>query len=326
MPKLPEQQRQYNRRASMGALREVELAMHMTWPEELRAFYQLQNGEFSDSDAVIGSVLPAQELFDIDRVLADHAMMVEVWAALANNDATMYPGGYENISLDNPTAGTRVDAFVPAYIPVSGSDGYYYFCDTRPGEHWGCIRAFDRDDADEAGPKWDSIADLLQAVRLSIIHRLPLDGWAPSIVDEALIWRPAALVGDPFRTAVAPVNANPGASGMGNVQPQVSLSGQFETADRDALARAVLEVAADRHPGRLVEGGDPAIQRIPNTPGFTAGCIVFIDGEPVSYTTTITDGRCILHRSGGARTRTDSVGAGNRQSDQRADKGSFRHW
>ena len=166
----------------------------MAWPAQLHEFYALHNGEAEGCvDAIPGSILPAHELFGVDRVASDHAMMIERWAAIANGDNDFRPGGYGNIVARHPTAGSRVDAFIPEYIPISGADSYYYFCDTRPGDHHGCIRAYDRNDADEAGPKWSSIADMLAAVRVSITHQTPLDGWKPTIRDEALIWEPAAL-------------------------------------------------------------------------------------------------------------------------------------
>ncbi|ETD34357.1 SMI1/KNR4 family protein [Williamsia sp. D3] len=181
-------------RRAPDMIRRAESSIGVTWPAQLHEFYALHNGESADyADAIPGSILPAHELFGTERVASDHAMMIEVWTALANGDNDYYPGGYANIVARHPTAGSRVAAFIPEYIPISGADSYYYFCDTRPSDHYGCIRAYDRDDADEAGPKWSSIADMLAAVRVSITHQTPLDGWKPTIRDEALIWEPAAL-------------------------------------------------------------------------------------------------------------------------------------
>lgn len=174
--------------ASVDAIRRAEASMHMTWPSQVQEFHALHNGESDDYiDPLPGSILPAHVLFGTDQVASEHAMMIEVWTALADGDNDFFPGGYANIATRHPRAGTRVDAFIPQYIPISGSDSYYYFCDTRPGEHHGCIRAYDRDDADEDGPKWSSLADMLASVRSSIISRTPLDGWEPSIRDDAVI-------------------------------------------------------------------------------------------------------------------------------------------
>ncbi|WP_139277360.1 hypothetical protein [Rhodococcoides corynebacterioides] len=149
-----------------------------TWPRELI--------EFADRvdtlpDIYRLSLLPTFELFDRERMRSERAMMVEIWALVAEEE------GVENIpSLE---AGVSAWTFVPEFVPIAGLDGSFLVVDTRPGELTGCVTLFDKVDADAAGPQWNSISAMLSDLASSFDAGTLFDGaWRPSLIDGGVEW------------------------------------------------------------------------------------------------------------------------------------------
>jgi len=170
---------------------EVERAESLTaavWPDHLREFHSCHGGQSADD---FGELLPMSELFGLERMLAEHRMMVEISQQWIEHDPEYYsPKGAADL------AGTEAGVFLPAYIPIGGADGWLFFCDTRPGPNNGCIRWWGKYEADPAGLSWPSIADMIRAVRVSItgdsaLIELPGSaGWWPTNFDGNLTWHP----------------------------------------------------------------------------------------------------------------------------------------
>ncbi|MFH5229908.1 DUF6924 domain-containing protein [Antrihabitans spumae] len=59
--------------------------------------------------------------------------------------------------------------------------------------------------------------------------------------------------------------------------------------DRDAMRRAVIDAAGATYGSDRVSGGYPVLLRIPQIPGFLAGCHVTVSGEDIFYTAVVTD-------------------------------------
>lgn len=90
--------------------------------------------------------------------------------------------------------------------------------------------------------------------------------------------------------------------------PRVSLSDHDPDdpgADTQAIASAVMSVAADKYGGDRVTAAQTLISWIPDTPGFVAGCMATVDGAQVFYAAVVTEtpGQFQIHEipPGGAR-------------------------
>ena len=281
---------------SAEVVRSMEASTGLDWPDDLVEFFCQHNGQ-DDAVDLAGSLLPAQDLFDVEAATAERTMMMEVWRDLADADPEYHSGGYDALSVEYPEAGESAGAFLPQYIPISGMDGYFYFCDVRPGPQHGCIRNYFQDGADEGEPTWDSITAMLAGLRVSIENGTAVDGWEPRIVDGRVEWQPEGSDDD--------VPSTPPAVEMvvihtGYDSPQVSLSDHDPDdpgADTQAIARAVVASASEKYGADRVTGAQTLIPWIPQAPGFIAGCIASIDGAPVYYAAVVTDvpGRFQIH-------------------------------
>lgn len=166
--------------APPAAVAHAEAATSAVWPDQLREFYSLHNGQDPDGAGYFGELLPASWFFTVDYLVEEYTRLV------AHGKAELRDDRWLQELNDESEAGATAFAFLPTYIPLCGSDSYYYFCDTRPGAHSGCIRHWTRDDGDNGSePLFTSIADMLAAVRTSVTTNTELHhGWKPSFVDD----------------------------------------------------------------------------------------------------------------------------------------------
>lgn len=276
--------------AAADVVRAAEAQTGLVWPDELRQFYSLHAGqrEYTGLDDQFGGqLMPSQDMFSVEQMLSERAMMIEVWQGIAESDPQSFVGGYDGLLAQSPNAGAEAHGFLPQYIPLSGSDGELYFCDLRPGIHHGCIRAYGNESADYSGPLWDSIAAMLTALRLSIVHGTEIEGWEPRPADGQIAWWPAGSSSEPpVHEAPEPLVVHTGYD-----TPEVSLLGPHDGpgADTAAIARAVTASASAKYgPGR-VSGARTILEWVPQVPGFNVGCTVWVDGVPVMYLAVVTD-------------------------------------
>jgi len=161
----------------------AEAATGLLWTEELREFYSLHAGQ----------LLPYQDLLGVDRVLSERALMIEVWQGITEADPGFFIGGYEGLLAEHPQAGSEARGYLPQYIPLSGEDGNFYFCDLRPGPLHGCVRGYLDGAADCSGPLWASISTMLDALRVSLEDGTSFQGVLESVwrvTEGHLWWRP----------------------------------------------------------------------------------------------------------------------------------------
>jgi hypothetical protein len=82
-------------------------------------------------------------------------------------------------------AGTGANSFIP--FATNGS-GCVMFVDSRPGPRSGCVTEFQREDADYDGPRWDSVAAMLEAIATGLEQDTPIDEAQPVVADGLLDW------------------------------------------------------------------------------------------------------------------------------------------
>ncbi|MBA4020914.1 MAG: hypothetical protein C0482_00975 [Gordonia sp.] len=279
---------------------EVERAEALTaavWPEQLREFFSLHGGQGPND---LGELLPQSELFDLDRVVAEHQMMVEL-----GRQMIAYDPEYYSLDGDSAEAGTQADVFLPSYIPFGGADGYLFFCDARPGPHTGCIRQWHKEGADEGGPSWLTFTDMLRAVRTSITENSPLiefpesAGWWPHHYEGNLIWTPDEL--DLDEEAAAPLETSlPEPTPIDIPFPLINfLPSQVgpddDIVDLEVIAQTVLKAARMLHPYAHIEGGQTVFPRLPRRQGINANFFVSVNGEQRVYFGVLTgDGDDII--------------------------------
>lgn len=157
---------------------EVQNRTGVEWPDELIELFRCVDGLPREPWMAL---FPQYELFGLDAMLQDRAMMTEIWQrGDAENDPTR---------VIERTAGKAAWTFLDEFIPIAGLDGYFLVVDTRPGELNGCITVFDKVNSDDAGPQWNSISALLADLADSLETGAPFDsGWRPGIVDGRLEW------------------------------------------------------------------------------------------------------------------------------------------
>ncbi|MCK5754626.1 MAG: hypothetical protein KAH46_18190 [Mycobacterium sp.] len=265
----------------------AEASTGLDWPRELIEYFSLHDGCDEGAD-LPGQVLPAQDLFGVEAALVERAMMIEVWQGLADADPVLYAGGYDALPVEYPEAGQSALAFLPQYIPVSGSDGYLYFCDLRPGPRHGCIRSYDKYEADDGEPTWESITAMLVDLRQRIENRTSVDGWEPRVVDGRIDWLPEGT----HDAAPPPTPLEPVVIHTGYDSPEVSLSDHEPDdpgADTHSMSRAVMDSAAATYGAERVTDAQTIIPWIPDAPGFVAGCVATVDGAPIYFAAVVTD-------------------------------------
>lgn len=269
------------------ALGEREAAERATtpWPDELREFYGLHDGQHvpSGTDHVpVGSVLPDSNLLSLDEVLARHTFSLE------------NPHPIDDLGDDWPDlvraqqAGETAEMFVPAYVPFAedGAGGTTYV-DTRPGLRRGCIRNFSYDSADQGAPWFDSLTEYIAALYRSVESGSPIyDDVVPTFVDGVLEWRdPEFSDGSMAHAATLPVIRIPFA--LFDFRPS-QLSDDDDLIDLDHVRRTVIETARRLHPYSVVEDARAVYRQVPRVRGANMNWWVSIDGAETVFTAVVT--------------------------------------
>lgn len=161
-----------------GEVTQAESATAGVWPDQLKEFYSLHNGQDPDAQRFYGELLPAVWFFRVDYVVEEYAQLVAYGQSELEDDTWM-----QELN-EGSEAGATSHVYLPQYIPLAGSDGDYCFLDTRPGEQSGCIRRWSTEVGDHP-TIFASIADMLAAVRHSITTNTVLeDLWIPAFLDD----------------------------------------------------------------------------------------------------------------------------------------------
>jgi len=86
-------------------------------------------------------------------------------------------------------AGTVMETWLPQYVAV-GNDGMggELFVDLRPGPRQGCVREWERAQADDFENSWDGLAPLLREIAAALRDGSRVGSWTPVIVDGGIEW------------------------------------------------------------------------------------------------------------------------------------------
>lgn len=290
----------------------AEAATDAVWPEQLREFYTLHNGQDPDKPGRFhGELLPMTLIFSVDQLVEEYRMLVEYGRSELADDEWLRGDAQDS------QAGSTSSYWLPSYIPIGGLDAYYYFIDTRPGPHSGCIREWTRDDHDNGSePIWNSIAEMLADIRRSVVTDTVLfEPWHPWFIHDdeadrgALTWN--TTIAQPL-SAKPPAVADP--TPLHVPFPLIDfmpseIGPDDDCVNLDAVGASVAAVARRLHPDATIDGGNFIYQRVPRRQGVTANWVAVIDGEPTAFLAIITgDGDRVFvhqHPPGGFAITTD---------------------
>jgi hypothetical protein len=147
---------------------------------ELVTWFGLHGGTRS----LNGSILPFCMPLDLPGAVSDSVMIRDIWQEnLADHDIDLED---EEFRL----AGSVVFTWLNEYLMI-GADGCGggLFVDQRPGPDQGCVRWWDKVEAD-----WSeeyaavSLLQLITDIAPAVRDRTPIAGWTPEVVDGTLGW------------------------------------------------------------------------------------------------------------------------------------------
>jgi cell wall assembly regulator SMI1 len=164
--------------ASADQLEASEQQFSRRWPDDLRRWYQIQDGTAWES---ANTPLPDWRILS----LAEMADRAEMFAGFEEDDEE----GMVNEG-EQQEAGSMAWAFLPSFVPIGENiAACFLFVDTRPGPQFGCVNDWDRDEgalSDE--PKWASVTAMLEEVATAVETGQACDGWRPTVTDGVLAW------------------------------------------------------------------------------------------------------------------------------------------
>lgn len=168
--------------ATPAELSAAEGSFHRAWPDDLRAWYRLQDGAAWES---ANTPLPDWRILS----LADMADRAQMFAGFNedNDDGTVSDGEQE-------PAGYMAWAFLPSFVPIGENiAACFLFVDTRPGRQFGCVTAWDRDEGALSDPIWPSVTAMIDDVASAVEESRECDGWQPTIENGVLAWKPPGM-------------------------------------------------------------------------------------------------------------------------------------
>ncbi|MBT2269695.1 MULTISPECIES: SMI1/KNR4 family protein [Rhodococcus erythropolis group] len=253
------------------------------WPEELREFFSLHDGQpfRSKDDQFVGEVLPGVELLSLDRVVSLHQLCREMLHPID------YLGPDWPATVRAQHAGETAEMFLPAYIPFAEDGaGDFLYVDTREGEQHGCIRSFAAAVADESGPLFGSLSEYVDSVRRSVESGSEHSYLVPSVTEGVLAWDVDFSDRPPMAPQPDPTPLHLPFP-LSDFQPSL-VTADDDLVDLDVVRAVVLDTARSLHPGAEVQGGEAVFRRVPRQRGVTMNSVVQVDGDPRFYLTIVT--------------------------------------
>jgi cell wall assembly regulator SMI1 len=160
----------------------VEARLPRPLNEELRSWFGLHRG-FDPWTA--GQIFPFNTAVDLPTAVEDTLLRRRIWQAdpLEEQDLEQLTG-----QPPGRIARTWLDAYV---VLAKDGMGGGLFVDLRPGLLHGCVRWWDKVDADDFDILSTSVAALVTDVTHSLRTGESVGGWVPHLVDGVIDWTPA---------------------------------------------------------------------------------------------------------------------------------------
>lgn len=173
-------------RAALLPARELDIdraqqELGMPLLPDLVTWFGLHGGSGHSFDCAI---LPFCMALDLPNAVSDSVMIRDIWQENTDDlDVDLEDEEYR-------MAGSVVFTWLNEYLMI-GADGGGggLFIDQRPGPDQGCVRWWDKVEADcHEGYAAVSLPQLITDLAPAIRDRTPIAGWVPVVVDGALDW------------------------------------------------------------------------------------------------------------------------------------------
>jgi hypothetical protein len=130
------------------------------------------------------AILPFCTALDLPSAVSESVMIRDIWQE-----------GGQNLDVDLEdeearTAGSVVCTWPDEYLLIGANGaGGGLFVDQRPGPRQGCVRWWDKVEADNSGELAAvSLLHLITDLAPAIRNRTPIASWVPEVVDGVLDW------------------------------------------------------------------------------------------------------------------------------------------
>ncbi|MFC9973118.1 SMI1/KNR4 family protein [Spirillospora sp. NPDC127200] len=159
-------------------------------PPDLVAWWRRANGIAGPGQGPPFDLLPRHFPYTVEQALHSREIWLKVWRDDANERG--WWAERDMAALQAAPAGTEAGMWLPGWLPIANSGGGQdLFVDLRPGPLHGCVREFDRVEADGKvlwGGVAAMLADLAQALESGSMTVGPYEVGVVVADDGALYW------------------------------------------------------------------------------------------------------------------------------------------
>jgi cell wall assembly regulator SMI1 len=159
----------------------VDVRLPAPLNDELRSWFGLHSGF---DPWMAGQIFPFNTAVDLSTAVKDTLSRRRIWQANLLEEQDL-----EQLTGQPP--GTVAHTWLDAYVALTQDGmGGGLFVDLRPGLLHGCVRWWDKVDADDLGVLATSVAALITDVSHSLRTGASVGGWVPHLVDGIIDWTP----------------------------------------------------------------------------------------------------------------------------------------
>ena len=166
-------------RAPAPSYGDEEVRLPVALSTELRSWFGLHGGF---EPWFHGQIFPFCTAIDLHTAVEDSLLRRQLWQGPPLDEGDLR-------KLAKRAAGGVARTWLDPYVAI-GADGMGggLFVDLRSGAQSGCVRWWDKVDADDLGVLAPNITVLLNDVARSLRSGRPVGGWIPNLVDGIIAW------------------------------------------------------------------------------------------------------------------------------------------
>lgn len=144
------------------------------------------------------SILPFCTALDLSSAVSQSVMIRDIWQEDDEDEDLAEDDGEdeEEDEEESRTAGSVVFGWEDEYVLI-GADGSGggMFVDQRPGPDQGCVRWWDKTEADYSEEYVaKSLLQMVTDLTPAVLNRTAIAGWVPEVVEGVLEWRVAERI------------------------------------------------------------------------------------------------------------------------------------